>query len=318
VNNIVIGGAGFIGSRLAQKLCMLNESVTVIDDFSKESTTRIGEIQYDPRLSIIDCNLSNSESVNSVASQLNRNLKFKIWHMAANSDIHLGMNNAFIDYRDTLGTTVAGIELAKIINCSQFVFASSSAIYGELGSIAISESNTDFYPISNYGAMKLCSENIIRMSFPNKKTKVRIYRFPNVIGLPLTHGVIHDLTKKLKEAESFVKVLGNGMQQKPFIHVEDLIQGMLTLNETIEILDTFNIGPNDEGATIRELAELLRDALAPGIQLVFGNENRGWVGDVPKYQFDTSKARRAGFLQPQSSHDAIHRVISEILSFYAN
>ena len=78
-----------------------------------------------------------------------------------------------------------------------FIFASSSAIYGNHGDLTIKEDTGPLIPISNYGAMKLASEAICFAAQEKYLKKLRIFRFPNVVGIPATHGVIFDFTNKL-------------------------------------------------------------------------------------------------------------------------
>ena len=80
-----------------------------------------------------------------------------------------------------------------------FVFASSSAIYGNLNDKKLSEDTGPLLPISTYGAMKLASEAIISAAKESFLKKIYIFRFPNVVGHPSTHGVIHDFILRLKK-----------------------------------------------------------------------------------------------------------------------
>ena len=88
-------------------------------------------------------------------------------------------------------------------------------------------------------------------------TKLYIYRFPNVVGTPATHGILFDFISRLNVDATFLKVKGNGNQTKQYLYVDDLINAMIigssSLNEQRNIL---NIGPSDNGITVKEIAEL--------------------------------------------------------------
>ena len=139
-----------------------------------------------------------------------------------------------------------------------FIFASSSAIYGNHGDLTIKEDTGPLIPISNYGAMKLASEAVCFAAYESHLQNLRIYRFPNVVGIPPTHGVILDLVNKLKINPKVMQVLGDGFQEKSYLHVEDLINGMILLNKVnLKSNDNpiFNLGLKNDTVKINWLAE---------------------------------------------------------------
>ena len=119
-------------------------------------------------------------------------------------------------------TTFNIIRACREKNIKKLVFASSSAIYGDHGEKSIYEDISPLMPISNYGAMKLASEAICLAAKHEFLEKLMIYRFPNVVGTPATHGVIYDFVRKLKKDNRSLEVLGNGTQKKSYLHVKTL------------------------------------------------------------------------------------------------
>ena len=117
----------------------------------------------------------------------------------------------------------------KIKGVKSIHFASSSAIYGDFGETKIHEAIGPLLPISNYGAMKLASEAQIAAAAESLLEQVNIFRFPNVVGIPATHGVIFDFVNKLINDPNQLHVLGNGTQQKAYLHAADLIDAMLLI-----------------------------------------------------------------------------------------
>ena len=191
MKKLVIGGAGFIGSVLVKQMLKDNADVIVIDKLSLGSANNIDESKIE--LHRIDIN----DTKQVLKLLVDKNID-EVWHFAANSDIPAGVEDINVDLEDTFMSTVSILEIMKSIGCKKLFFASSSAVYG-FNENRLHEDIGPMLPISNYGAMKLSSEALISASLESFLDKVCIYRFPNVVGVPATHGVILDLIKKLKK-----------------------------------------------------------------------------------------------------------------------
>ena len=211
-------------------------------------------------------------------------------------------------------TTVAILDVMKRRAIPVIHFASSSAIYGDHGDNRIHENIGPLLPISNYGAMKLASEAQLRAAKEAYIDRVSVFRFPNVIGVPATHGVILDFVRKLQATPDVLDVLGNGTQQKSYLHVSDLVAGMLHIADRKEPFAFYNIGPTDEGVTVRFIAETVRDACKPAARIQFGEGNRGWVGDVPKFSYSVDKLLATGWAPRLSSQEAVAKAVQEIIA----
>jgi UDP-glucose 4-epimerase len=237
----------------------------------------------------------------------------EVWHMAANSDIPAGIADATVDLRDTFLTTFNLLNVMKEAKVPFLAFASSSAVYGDLGDIAINEDSGPLLPISNYGAMKLASEGAISAAVESWLDRAILFRFPNVIGIPATHGVILDLIRKLQASPKDLAVLGSGKQKKAYLHLDDLIGAMFHLQaHAPEKLGYYNIGPYDEGVTVKFIAETVVEAVARGAAIHYGHEDRGWIGDVPRFSYCTDKIRALGWEPALGSAEAVRRAVFEI------
>ncbi len=312
---LVIGGAGFIGSNLVQSLLVGENRVTVIDDFSRGESRFIEKFLSNPRFNCISMDVSSD-----LASKMafDKTIEFgkvdEVWHLAANSDIPAGVLNPSIDLKNTFLTTFYILENMKRHAIEKINFASSSAIYGDLGGRKISENAGPLIPISNYGAMKLASEAQIFAASEAFLETANIFRFPNVVGTPATHGVIIDFINKLKVNNRVLKVLGNGQQKKSYLHVSDLIEAMLfisnkNVNSKREIV---NIGPVDNGVTVKWIAQQVVKRISPNANILFGESDRGWVGDVPKFKYSINHLLELGWRPKLSSQDAVIKAIDEI------
>ena len=307
MKNIILGGNGMIGVNLSKLLLKRGEETIIIDrEFRQEYES--------PNTNFLKADLVDEKErvFEWVDWHFGEDDELGVWHLAANSDIRSGTEDLFVDFKDTLGTTITAIEICKRNRANFLGFSSSSAIYGDKKGAPVDELSIQLEPISNYGLMKLWSEKLI-LDFmsQNNDIQILIYRFPNVVGHPLTHGIIKDLLEKLKIEPEEVEVLGNGMQRKQYVHVEDLIDIIYSL-KSLGQSGIFNIAPNDDGVSVKQISEMLRSAISPGTNLNFGLTDYGWKGDVPVYRLDTTKLRKTGLGNTLDSLSSIQRTIMEI------
>ncbi len=305
MNNILItGGAGFIGRNFINQLQNKYDQIFVIDNFSLGIRD-----QFDCKnITIIEFDLKNEFLDYEKFGKCNID---EIWHFAANSDIAAGIENDLVDLENTFFTTLNTIKIAKKTRIKKFNFASSSAIYGNWN-MPLKESLGPLKPISNYGSMKLASEAAL-LSFSHKnKNILNIFRFPNVVGVPATHGVIFDFINKIKRNGN-LDVLGNGTQKKSYLHVSELINAMQYINENNnEDSLIINLGNNDDGITVKEIAEMVTSKFKKNIKISYGKNDFGWVGDIPKFKFDTERLNNMGWSPKLSSKEAVKLAIDEI------
>jgi UDP-glucose 4-epimerase len=161
--------------------------------------------------------------------------------------------------------------------------------------------------------MKLAAEGLISAAVEAYLERAFIFRFPNVIGPRLTHGIIYDLLNKLKVSPRELEVLGDGRQQKPYLHVKDLIDAMLFIrNSAGERVNLFNIGPEDEGATVAEIAGAVVAGVNSNVVIRYTGGDRGWVGDVPRFRYSVQKLTDLGWRSFSPSIGAVRRTIAEV------
>ena len=314
---VLAGGAGFIGSKLAARFLARGRHVLVLDDLCRGRQEYLEQLTPRDHLHFVETDLAKPEKTTAVMRDFHMAHPVDtVWHMAANSDIPAGIADATVDLRDTFMTTFSLLEAMKPLGIRRLAFASSSAIYGDLGpETRLHENIGPLLPISNYGAMKLASEAIISAAAESWLQTAWIFRFPNVVGTPATHGVILDFVRKLKSDPSVLSVLGNGTQQKAYLHVDDLVEAMLFIAENAkDKINLYNIGPEDAGCTVRGIAEATVARVSPNARITYGDEPRGWVGDVPKFAYSVDKLAALGWRTPHSSIGAVEKAVDEIAS----
>jgi UDP-glucose 4-epimerase len=313
--SIVAGGAGFIGRTLVEELLSQGRRVVVIDNFSRGRREHLSAFLSRHELTIIQADLSSRSQCEAAFESATGSYSVdEVWHLAANSDIPAGVENPDIDFKDTFQTTYELLRSMRRHGIGIFNFASSSAIYGDLGATTLREDIGPLFPISNYGAMKLASEAQASAAAEGFLNRLNIFRFPNVVGVPATHGVILDFVNKLAKTPEVLHVLGDGTQQKSYLHVSDLVAAMMVVRakQADAKIEVVNIGPCDEGVTVKWIAEQVVARVSPGARIAFGSGNRGWVGDVPKFIYSTTRIQSYGWSPAMGSEAAILRAIDQI------
>ena len=168
-------------------------------------------------------------------------------------------------------------------------------------------------PISNYGAAKLASEALLSAAAESSLDQLWIFRFPNVIGPRGTHGAMVDFARRLACRPASLRVLGDGTQTKPYLHVSELIAAMrFVVANAGQRRNVFNIGPEGPGSSVRFMAETMIARMAPGTAIAYSGGDRGWVGDVPRFAYSTERLARLGWRPTLSSDEAVRRAAGEL------
>lgn len=310
----ITGVAGFIGCNLARALLQSGEEVAGFDNLRLGSTRNLESMLGHPNFTFEVVDLADIDAYRCALRLLHsRKQVDEIWHLAASSDIPAGIADPYVDLRDTFMTTFNTLLLLKEFNIRTVAFASSSAVYGDLGDRNLTEDTGPLFPISNYGAMKLASEAAISAALESHLDRAFVFRFPNVVGVPATHGVILDFVRKLKASPGNLEVLGDGTQRKSYLHVDELVDAMLFIRRHARNkLNYYNIGADDEGVTVRFIAEQVVETVAPGARITFGQGNKGWVGDVPKFAYSIAKLSDLGWRPNLASEEAIRKAVDQV------
>ena len=309
MNILVAGGAGFIGSHLCDALLSKNNTVIVADKLIMGSKN-IEHLSQNTNFKFYEMELANQDNVDKLFKDNKIDI---VYHMAANSDISKSANDTSIDFNDTLLTTRVLLESMRKNNVKNIFFASTSAVYGEMPDIVLNEETGGLKPVSYYGGAKLASEALISSYVSMCDMNAVIFRFPNVIGPRLTHGVVYDFVKKLRNNPKELLILGNGTQCKPYIYVTDLVNAIVKLTEQFEPgVEIFNISVMSEGTSVTHIAEIVVDVLGlSDVEFKYTGGDRGWKGDVPRFKYDISKVLATGWKPEYTSDEAVRKAVIE-------
>jgi len=313
---LLTGCAGFIGSNLSNSFVKKNKIVIGVDSLKLGDLKNLKNLLNINNFKFKKIDLANYNVLDNFLKKTLKNYKIEtIWHLAANSDIKDGFKDPDNDFKNTFLSTYNLIKAAKKYKIKNFVFASSSAIYGDLKNKRLSEESGPLLPISTYGAMKLASEAIISAAKESFLNKIYIFRFPNVVGSPSTHGVLHDFIKRLKKKPQNLKVLGNGKQRKVYMHVDDLIKSMIyVFDNSHKKISLFNLGPRDDGVTVKFISKEVVKYFSNNKKISYEKKKKGWVGDVPFFRYSTKKFRKFAPKIKTYSRKAIIKAVKELMS----
>lgn len=311
MNILVAGGAGFIGSHLIDKLLDAGNTVVCADKLIM-GDTNIKHLNGNPNFKFYKMELADQANVDRLFAE---NKIDAVYHLAANSDIQKGGKEPAIDFNDTLLTTRALLEGMRKAGVKNLFFASTSAIYGDLKDQVLNEVTGGVKPASYYGGAKLASEALIYSYTNMNDMNVVIFRFPNVIGPRLTHGVIFDFIKKLQKDPAHLEILGDGTQCKPYIYVLDLVEAIVKLTAEFKPgAEVYNISVESEGTTVTRIAEIVTKELGlKNVEFQYTGGKIGWKGDVPRFKYDISKVLSTGWKPKHTSDEAVIQTVRDTI-----
>jgi UDP-glucose 4-epimerase len=308
VRSFVVGGAGFIGSHLVDRL-VERGPVTVYDNLSVGKPAFIAQHLASGRAKLVQGDALDLPALTAALSGHD-----VVFHLAANPEARWGLERTRLDLEQGTVATYNALEAARLTGVKKFVFSSSGTVYGNVAE-PCGEGDLGSLPISLYGASKFAGEAMIAAFVECFGLQGFICRFGNVVGPRGTHGAILDFCNKLKTHPDYLDVLGNGRQAKPYLHVTDCAAGMLFVldNAHEERAPAFyNLAPPDSTSVTR-IAELCV-AASPNkaARIEFGTSAQGWPGDVPKSLVKPDKLAKLGFRVRHTSDDAVKMAVAEV------
>ena len=309
MNILVAGGAGFIGSHLIDSFLAEGHSIVCVDKLIM-GDQNISHLHNNPAFKFYNFELTDQGLVDQVFEE---NEIDAVYHLAANSDIQKGGKEPSIDFNDTFLTTRVLLEGMRKANVKNLFFASTSAVYGEMLDVELTETTGGLMPVSYYGGAKLASEAVISSYVSMCDMNTVIFRFPNVIGPRLTHGVIFDFINKLQNNPYKLEILGDGTQCKPYLYVLDLVEAIVKITKIFnpgEIV--YNISVNSEGTTVTKIAEIVIEELGlSNVEFSYTGGDRGWKGDVPRFKYDISKVLSTGWIPKHTSDESVRQTVKD-------
>jgi UDP-glucose 4-epimerase len=307
VRSLVVGGTGFIGSHLVDRL-VERGPVTAYDNLSVGKPEFIAAHLSSGRATLVKGDALDLDAL--TAAMRGHDVVF---HLAANPEARWGLERTRLDLDQGTIATYNALEAARINRVKTFAFSSSGTVYGNVAE-PCGEMDLGHLPISLYGASKFAGEAMIAAYAECFALNGYICRFGNVVGPRGTHGAILDFCNKLKAHPDYLDVLGDGRQAKPYLHVSDCVAGLLHVVDHAkdEKPAVYNLAPPDS-TSVKRLAELCV-AASPNrsARIEYGTAPQGWPGDVPRSLLKPDKLAGLGFRVRHTSDDAVRLAVAEV------
>lgn len=310
----IVGGAGFVGSHFVDALLAdpQTERVTIFDNLSSGRPWHFAHHVNDSRFTFVEADIRDDGAL--VAAMAGHE---RVIHLASNPDIARAVTEPAIDF--DAGTLLSHlvVEACRISGVRELLYASGSGVYGELGEVEAQEDHGPLVPVSTYGASKLAGEMLISAYCAMFGLVGRAFRFGNVVGPRQTHGVGFDFVRRLREDPTTLTILGDGNQSKSYIHIEDVIEAVLTASRrATQPFDEFNVATGDY-ITVTEIAHIAARCLGlnpDAVKFEYTGGDRGWKGDVPVVRLNCDRIQGLGWSCSQPTAAALESSIRSMIS----
>lgn len=306
---LVTGGAGFIGSHLVDRLIEKGSKITVFDNLSSGKLQFIEHHLENPDFTLIKGDLLDQEAIEAAC----RNIDI-VCHVAANPDVRLGATDTRVHLDQNILATYNLLEAMRKNSVKEIAFTSTSTVYGEASVMPTPEDYGPLIPISLYGASKLACEALITSYSHTFDMRTWIFRFANIVGPRSTHGITVDFIKKLEKDSNVLEILGNGKQEKSYLHVSECVDAIIFLIEkSRDKVNIFNIGSEDTISATEIGKAVIEEMGLSDVKFIYTGGSRGWKGDVPRMRLGIEKMKALGWKPVYSSERSVRETARALL-----
>jgi UDP-glucose 4-epimerase len=302
----ITGGAGFIGSNLADRLITQGIEVVIVDDF------RTGRREFvDDALSHRGVRLVHGDVLDIAVLQDAVEGCDWVFHLQANADVRKGLENPQRDLEQNTIATSNVLEAMRANGVKRIAFSSTGSIYGEPEVFPTPEDAPFPVQTSLYGASKLAGEGLIAAYAAGYGFTGLIFRFVSILGERYTHGHVFDFYVALKRDPTRLRVLGDGRQEKSYLYIQDCLGAILTAAERHEDhpgAHVYNLG-TAETIVVDESVAIITGQLGLSPEIEHTGGQRGWTGDSPLIHLDTTRIRSLGWEPRLTIRQAIVRTL---------
>jgi UDP-glucose 4-epimerase len=302
----ITGGAGFIGSNLADRLCADGVEVVLLDDFRTGRREFIAEALRRGGVRLVEGDLLDSTLLRDAVSGCDW-----VFHLQANADVRRGLEHPQRDLEQNTIATSNVLEAMRAQGVSRIMFSSTGSVYGEPQVFPTPEDAPFPVQTSFYAASKLAGEGLIEAYAAGYGFTGLICRFVSILGERYTHGHVFDFYRALKRDPTRLRVLGDGRQEKSYLYVGDCISAILTAAERHHDdpgAHVYNLG-TEETVIVDDSVRIITEWLSLSPEVVHTGGKRGWTGDSPLIHLDTARIRALGWRPTLTIEQAIVRTL---------
>ena len=312
---LLTGGAGFIGFHVAKALLERRDEIVIVDNLNDYydvllKKDRLKELEKSGNYVFEKCDISDHGSMNKIFL----NHKFdKIIHLAAQAGVRYSLENPFAYGTSNLTGTLVMLEMARQHNIKDFVYASSSSVYGDNKKVPFSEKDNVDNPISLYAATKKSNElmaHVYSHLYGINCTGLRFFTVYGPWGRP--DMALFKFTKAIIEGES-IDVYNNGELSRDFTYITDIVEGVLSAVDNPVHYTIYNLG-GDDPIQLDYFIECIEESLGRKAKK---NMMPMQPGDVEKTMADITLAKeKLGFEPKIKIKEGIKKFVEWYKSYY--
>lgn len=296
---LITGGAGFIGSRLSEKLLFnKNNKVYIIDNFDpfypkSDKLKNISEIKKLKNFKLYETDIVNKTKLGSILHRIKPDV---IIHLAAKAGVRNSIEDPIAYFKTNIEGTMNLLEIAKDLKIKNFVFGSSSSVYGERSKVPFNETDNIDYPISPYGLTKVSGEKMCKIYSSYYGMNITCLRFFTVYGPRQRPDLaIHKFINNIENGKE-ITLFGDGNTFRDYTYVDDIVEGIAKCISNRHRFEVFNLG-NSKPIKLKELIKHLEKALGKKAIIKWMPDQ---PGDVSKTYADIKKAKKVLKWQPKT------------------
>ncbi len=259
---LLTGGAGFIGSHLAERLLEAGRRVVIVDDFNDyyepaRKRANLAGIAEHPALEVVEADIRDRVRIEELFAR--RRFRAVI-HLAARAGVRPSLAQPLLYQDVNVGGTLVLLEAARKSGTEKFIFASSSSVYGDCPRLPLNEAEPVLAPVSPYGLTKLTGERLCRVFHLQYGLRICALRFFTVYGPRQRPDMaIHLFSRRIVNGEE-IPVYGDGTSRRDYTYVDDIVAGILAALEADLQFELINLG-GAHTITLQDLIGLLGEKL---------------------------------------------------------
>ena len=300
----VTGAAGFIGSSVVDRLLSEGHEVTGFDNFSTGFREFLQGACAHPRFRLAQGDLLDLDSVKRAIGDADT-----VFHLSANADVRFGPDHPRRDLEQNTIVTWNVLEAMRGSGARRIAFSSTGSVYGEPDVFPTPEKAPFPIQTSLYGASKVAAEGLISAYAAAFGFQTFLFRFVSILGERYTHGHVFDFYRQLREHPDRLDVLGNGLQRKSYLYVQDCVSAILVaMARCADAVNIFNLG-TDEFCHVNDSIRWITETLGLSPEIRYAGGERGWVGDSPFIFLDCARIRSLGWKPELTIEQGIVRTL---------